>query len=284
MLCVADQLCSPSSQLQGLLSADDELDAMLHMGRDSSTALDMDIDPLLHHGEVVLPPTPPRSECFSAASSLVGFREEIDQRISRIDAFYAEPSKVLERCKEEGAAEDVEHPAASLIACSRKFIDIIQSLTPAENTLSTEVVLLALSSYLALMRLFDSLFHRIYKHLCQAPRESWQSIKVKSVLRIGGMSSLQDMPLKAYAIGILDAIKGQMRTLERCMGIPAEYCLSGEAPVSPTAAPGILSRPDRAQLFWAVIAQEDVKPRRGTKSYVESIRASIKESLVFLDE
>ncbi|KAH6967652.1 hypothetical protein BKA56DRAFT_622525 [Ilyonectria sp. MPI-CAGE-AT-0026] len=300
MLSLEHQQSSPPSQPQpqGLLNADDqdELNAMLHMGGDSSNALDWMLIPSFStEGEVTLPPTPPPSQCFSAVSSLAGFRDEIDQRIASIDAYYSEPSKVVQRCRDdedEGAGRDVENPAASLLACSRKFIDIIQSLTPAaqlhththaEDALSTEVVLLALSSYLALMRLLDALFHRIYKYLCQVPRESWQSIKVKSVLRIGGVSSLQDMPLKAYAMGILDAIQGQVRTVERCMGIPAEYCLSGEAAALSTAAPGILSRADRARLFWVVVAQEDVKSRRGSKSYVESIRASIKESLAFLD-
>lgn len=261
------------------------------MGGDSSTALDMEIDPLLDHGEGVLPLTP-LPQCFSVARSLVGFREEIDQRIASVDEYYSDPSKVLQRCKDEGAGRDVENPAASLLTCSKEFIDIIQGLTPAaqlhtqtEDALSTEIVLLALSSYLALVRLFDSLFHRIYKYLCQVPPESYESIKVKSVLRIGGVSSLQDMSLKVYAIGILDAIQGQVQILERCMGIPAEYCLSGEATASPTAAaPGIFSRADRARLFWAVMAQEDVKSRRGSKSYVESIRASIKESMAFLDD
>ncbi|KAK4984603.1 hypothetical protein LTR66_008438, partial [Elasticomyces elasticus] len=287
---LADQLSSPS-QLQGLLSADDELNAMLHMGGDSSTTLDMDIDPLLDHREAVLPPIP-LPQCFSGASSLVCFRGEIDQRIATVDAYYSDPSKVLQRCKYGGADQDVENPAALLLTCSKEFIDIIQSLTPAaqlhtqtEDAPSTEIVLLALSSYLALIRLFDSLFHRIYKYLCQVPPESYKSVKVKSVLRIGGVSSLQDMPLKAYAIGILDAIQCQVQTLERCMGIPVEYCLSGEAAASPTAAaPGIFSSADRARLFWAVMAQEDVKARRGSKSYVESIRASVKESMAFLDD
>ncbi|KAK4985104.1 hypothetical protein LTR50_006164 [Elasticomyces elasticus] len=287
---LADQLSSPS-QLQGLLSADDELDVMPHMDGDSNTALDMDMDPLLDHREGVLPPIA-LPQCFSAASSLVCFREEIDQRIATVDAYYSDPSKVLQRCRYEGADRDVENPAALLLTCSKEFIDIIQSLTPAaqshtqtEDAPSTEIVLLALSSYLALMRLFDSLFHRIYKYLCQVPPESYKSIKVKSVLRIGGVSSLQDMPLKAYAIGILDAIQCQVQTLERCMGIPVEYCLSGEAAAPPTAAaPGIFSSADRARLFWTVMAQEDVKPRRGSKSYVESIRASIKESMAFLDD
>lgn len=287
ILTPADQLSS-TSQLQGLLSADDELNAMLHMG---GTALDMELDPLLDYGEPILPPIA-LPQCFSAASSLVSFREEIDQRIATVDAYYSDSSKVVQRCKDGGAGRDVENPAALLLTCSKEFIDIIQSLKPAahlhaqtEDALSTEIVLLALSSYLALMRLFDSLFLRIYKYLCQLPPESYESIKVKSVLRIGGVSSLQDMPLKAYAIGILDAIHGQVQTLERCMGIPAEYCLSADAAASPAAAAsGIFSSADRARLFWAVMAQEDVKSLRGSKSYVESIRASIKESMAFLDD
>jgi hypothetical protein len=145
-------------------------------------------------------------------------------------------------------------------------------------------VLLVLSSYLALMRLFDCLFHHIHKYLCQVPSESYQSIKVKSLLRIGGISSLQDMPVKTYARGILNAIQSQMQTLERCMGIPAEYCLSGEAATSPTVAtPGIFSSAHRIRVFWTVMAQEDVKSQRGCKSYVESTQASIKESISFLD-
>lgn len=313
ILALVDQLSSPS-QLQGLLSADDELNAMPHMGRVSSTAaLDMDLDPLLDLWDGVLPPSP-LPQCFSAASSLMRFREEMDQRIAAVDAYFSDPLKVLQGCKEEEAegAAEVENPAALLLTCSKEFIDIIQSLTPTarpalskdlyphnqlvppnsapamhmqtEDALSTEIVLLALSSYLALMRLYDSLFHCVYQCLCQMPPDSLKSVKVKSVLRIGGISSLQDMPLKTYATGILDAVQAQVRTLERCMGIPTEYCLSGEAAASHTAAaPGIFSRADRARLFCAAMAQEDVKSRRGSKSYVDSIRASIQDSVVFLD-
>lgn len=280
---LSDQLSNPSPlQFQGLLSEDDELNAMLYLGVDSSTAFDMDIDPLLGHGNGILSPTP-RPQCLSAASSLARFREEIDQRVAAIDAYYSDSAKVVQRCEDEGAGQDVENPVAMLLTCGKEFIDIIQSLTP-EDALSTEIVLLALSSYLALIRLLDYLFHRIYKYLCNVPSESYESINVKSVLRIGGVSSLQDMPLRAYAMGILDAIQGQMQTIERRMGVPAEYCLSREAAASPTrgTAPGIFSRADRARLFCAAIAQEDVKSQWGTESCVESIRASIKESIAFL--
>ncbi|KAK5722266.1 hypothetical protein LTR17_014272 [Elasticomyces elasticus] len=273
----ADQLSYPS-QLEGLFSADDELNTMLHMDVYSGTAVDVSIGPLLDHGQTLLPP------CFNATSSLLRFREEIDQRIATVDAYYSDPPKVLQQCKDNDRDQDVENPAALLLTCSKKFIDIIRSLTQwqTDDALSTEIVLLVLSSYIALLRLFDSLFHRMYIFICQMPPASYKTMKVKSVLRIGGISSLQDMPLKAYATGILDTIKGQVQTLEQCMGVPAEYCLSGEAAASPTA--GVFSRADRALLFWTVMAQEDVKSQRGSKSYVESIRASIKDSMAFFDD
>lgn len=299
-----EKMLSLVDQLHGLFGGGDELNAMLHMGGDANAnmdMIDMNIDPLLNHKEAVLPPTPMiQSRCFSTAASLVGFRDEIDDRIATIDADYSDHNKILQRCKDENESEnagrDVENPAALLLTCTNKFIQIIQNLTPSdaaqlqtqtEDALTTELVLLALSGYLALMRLFDSLFHRIHKYLCEVPRETYESIKVKAVLRIGGFASLQDMPLKTYAVGILDAIQCQVKVLERCMGIPAEYCLSSDTAASSTGTgtgPRILCRPDQIQLFWTVVAQEDVKSRRGTKSYVESIRASIKESLAFLDD
>jgi hypothetical protein len=292
MLSLVEQL-SNASNIQGLLATDDELNALLRINGDQSTALDMHLDPLFTQTKDAVLPLAPIPPHFSTATPLVRFREEINHHIATVDEYYSEPSKVVQRCKDDStpAGPDVENPAALLLTCTQKLTTIIQSLTVptgqqaqaqiTEDTLSTEVVLLALSSYLALMRLFDTLFIRIHKYLCQVSPESYESIKVKSVLRIGGISSLQDMPLKVYAVGILDAIQSQVKVLERCMGIPAEYCLSGEAAPTPT---GILNHADRARLFWAVIAQEDVKSRRESKSYVESIRASIRDSLAFLDE
>ncbi|KAK5691907.1 hypothetical protein LTR97_011078 [Elasticomyces elasticus] len=263
---------SYSPQLQGFFTADDELNTMLHMDVYTGTAVGVDISPLLDHGQTLLAP------CFNATSSLLKFREEIDKHIATIDAYYSDPPKVLQQCKDNDRDQDVENPAALLLTCSKDFIDIVRSLTQwqTEDALSTEIVLLVLSSYLALLRLFESLFHRMYTFICQMPPASYKSMKVKSVLRIGAISSLQDMPLKAYATGILDTIKGQVQTLEQCMGVPAECCLSGVAAASSTV--------DRALLFWTVMAQEDVESQRGSKSYVESIRASIKDSMAFFDD
>ena len=284
ILALVNQLSGP--QLQGLLSTDNGLHAMLHMGCDSVTGLIMEIDPLLDPWDGVLPPSP-EPKGLNPASSLMRFREEMDRHIAAAEAYYSDPLKAMQGCKEDGASRETDNPAALLLTCSKEFIDIIQSLTPHpqnEDSLSTEIVLLALSSYLSLMRLFDSIFYTIYTFICELPPDSFKSIKVQSVLQIGGISALQDLPLKTYATGILDVIQGQVRTLERCMGIPTEYCLSGESTALPTPGSlGMFSRADRARLFWAVMELEDTKPRRSSKSYVESIRASIRDSMKFLD-
>lgn len=284
ILALVNQLSGP--QLQGLLSTDNGLNAMLHMGCDSVTGLIMEIDPLLDPWDGVLPPSP-EPKGLNPASSLMRFREEMDRHIAAAEAYYSDPLKAMQGCKEDGASRETDNPAALLLTCSKEFIDIIQSLTPHpqnEDSLSTEIVLLALSSYLSLMRLFDSIFYTIYTFICELPPDSFKSIKVQSVLQIGGISALQDLPLKTYATGILDVIQDQVRTLERCMGIPTEYCLSGESTALPTPGSlGMFSRADRARLFWAVMELEDTKPRRSSKSYVESIRASIRDSMKFLD-
>ena len=87
--------------------------------------------------------------------------------------------------------------------------------------------------------------------------------------------------MKAYAVGIVEVIQSHIQTLERCMALPAAYCLSSEATASPT---GIFADADRARLLHDVMAQEDVRSRRGNKSHVESIRENIKNSLALFGD
>jgi hypothetical protein len=268
-----------SSTTQELNYGDCEFSDMICMTGSSGTAVDLNFDVDLDPCTGVLAPTP--LERFSSpTSSLMRFREKMDQQIPKIDAYYSNPHEVLQGCKEEGAAREPGNPAAMLLLCSKEFTEIIESLTKKggtgkqdKNVLDTEIVLLALSSYLSLMRFFDVIFHTIHKFISQMPPETFKSIKVKSVLLISGVSSLQDMSLKIYATGIIDAIQCQVRALERCMGIPREYCLVDDETVSsPMESSGIFSSADRASLFRAVLAQDDIKSRQGSKSYVESMK------------
>ncbi|ERT01067.1 hypothetical protein HMPREF1624_02304 [Sporothrix schenckii ATCC 58251] len=249
----------------------------------------------------------------NAARSLAALRDEIDQRIGSVDTYYADPVAVHHWCTidngQEGADSNVpEHPPAALLTCSKKLIDILHVLATTAGAssgassgaspgaspgaaLPTEVLLLALSTYLALLRLFDVLFHRTHETIRKlarlpGPIMPLDCVQVKSVLRIGGVATLQDMPLKAYAAGLLEAIYAQMQSVERCLGVPRDHCLrpgpddDGELAV----APGLFSRADRAQLFATVMAQDDVRSRRDGKSYVESIRANIDDCLAFFKD
>ncbi|KAI1840417.1 hypothetical protein JX266_013384 [Neoarthrinium moseri] len=243
-----------------------------------------------------------------AAKSLRRYAETMERRVAAVGAVLSDPLNIVKDCAEKGCADmATENPLSIVLNCTKEFVDIIQNLTKAprspaseisapdrlilanaassaaqNESIDTETTLLILSSYIALMRLYDSLFHDVYHRMCQIPANTIKEIKVKSVLRIGGISSLQDMPGKAYAIGVVEVIRSHIRTLEHSMGLPAAYCLSGETnPAHPTK--GVFTDEKRASLFHTVMAQEDVRSRGGSMSYVESIRENIKNSLSLFD-
>ncbi|KAI0105549.1 hypothetical protein GGR51DRAFT_192817 [Nemania sp. FL0031] len=299
---LVEQLSNPSQGPQ-LLSAADNLDMML-TGQSSNNMLD--VDPFFDPFE--WPSDAGPLKCPSAARSLMRFQEKMEQRVSAMGAYFLEPRNVVEGCKADGLMNmGTENPVATILLCTKEFIDIVQNLTATQPTtsdslaqnqlpppsnapratrtesLSTEIALLVLSSYLMLMRLYDSLFHGVYHSLCEQPSETIKSLKAKAVFRIGGISSLQDLPIKAYAMGIVDVIQSQIQTLERCLGIPAEYCLSGEMGTS-QATRGLFANGDRAHLFYTVMSQADVRSQRDNKSYVESIRENIQQSVAFFND
>lgn len=321
----SQQQCNPlqlqlllSQPLQlGLLRGDDDFNVIPDLATNSSnssTAFDMDMDLLLDgehdYGRGVLSPAASashhrtRSQKSSVERSLVALREEIEQHIAAVHAYYKDPSAVQQWCMDENGQESPgpnvpEHPPAAILTCSQKLGGILQNLVSNQSEplstlaggkakdVGTETLLMALSTYLALMRLFDIMFHQVQQTITKMallPPVPCEALKVKSVLRIGGVSTLQDMPLKAYAAGILEAIYGQMRTIERCLGIPTKYCLHPSGDDAVVSTTGLFSRSDRAQLFETVMAQEDIQARRGGNSYVESIRANIEEAMLFFND
>ncbi|KAI3396956.1 hypothetical protein diail_11356 [Diaporthe ilicicola] len=293
-----EQLSTPSEH-QELLSGGGSHD-MMYLGQEFEELAGADT--FLKPSGSLLGPDPARKS--SAVSSLMLFGEKMERRVSAMGVFLSDPRNIIEDCPEmEPMSMSTENPVAVVLMCTKEFIEIIQDLTrapqsPVSNSsdhdylvlptaasstdevkqLSTETTLLVLSSYLALMRLYDSLFRDVYRTLSQMPSETIKSIKLKSVFRIGGISSLQDMSAKAYAHGIVDVIQSHIQTMERCMGLPAAYCLSGEANPSQLTK-GIFATEDRARLLHTVMAQDDVSSQGGDKSYVESIRENMKNSL-----
>ena len=290
------QQLSTVSHQQDLLSGAESLD-MMYASQDSDDMLNVDFLKSSESPSNLAPVQP-----LSATTLLRGFGEKLERHVSAMGAFLSDPRNLVEDCAADSMSIATDNPVAVILTCTQKLTEIIQNLTastrpaptsPSQFTsptassvaqlesLSTETTLLILSSFLQLMKLYDSLFHDVYQNLSQVSAQTIKSIKVKAVLRIGGLSSLQDLPVKAYAVGIVEVIQSHIQTLERCMGLPAAYCLLGEAAVSPT---GIFADADRARLLHGVMAQEDVRSLKGNKSYVESIRENIKNSLALFGE
>ncbi|KAI1171153.1 hypothetical protein F4777DRAFT_70697 [Nemania sp. FL0916] len=275
----------------------------MYTGQSSEHMLDYDVL-LDSHGHMS---DPSSVQCPSAATSLMRLQEKIENHISAIGSLFSDSRNIIEDCQEDGSMSMAAgNPVATALTCTKELIDIIQILTTTRSavsgsfsdnqlvsmdttsttrtdSLSTETALLILSSYLTLMRLFDCLFDGVCRCFHQRSLDTIRSIKVKAVLRIGGISSLQDMPVKAYAMGIIDIIRCQIEALECCIGVPAEYCLSGETSAA-LSTQGIFASADRVRLFNAVITQEDVHSHSGNKSYAVSIRENMRDFIAFFGD
>lgn len=237
----------------------------------------------------------------SAAKMLVQFQERMEQQNVAIAELFSNPRNVFQDCKADVSSNmEDDNPIASIVSSTQKIIGTVQTLkeqsssassnsvsgnrhvsSNAGDYLSSETILLIIASYLSLMKLYESLFHGVYNCFCKVPPEAIKAIKVKGVLRIGGISSLQDVSVHSYATGIIDVLRAQIRALECCIGLPETYCLSNEAGPKKSGTDGLFARPDRRKLLSIAMEQEDVKLYRNNKSCVQSIRQNMESSLAF---
>ena len=298
---------SSQSQRQALLSSPDEADFWFtSLASSDKLPASSFLDPY----SALTNPAPTQEVRVSVGARLMQVKDKMEQGIEIMSTFFSDPRRMVEDCKEDAAISmEPTNPLAVVLESINEFLNIIQNLsvvaTNASNhdhhwevtadavswgtqpsSLSSETTLLLLSCYLTLMRLCDCLFHGVCHAFSQMEPESFKSLKVKAVLRIGGITSLQDITAKSYAMGIIDVVRGQIQHVERCLGLPAAYLLSGEEDVSSSQVPtlDIFASHDRARLLRAVMEQEDVKAYRGNKSCVQSIRENLKETLAFFGD
>ena len=250
---------------------------------------------------------PAPTQDVSVGTRLMQVKDKMEQAIESMGTSFFSHSSVEDCEKDAAFGMEPTNPVSVFLECTNEFLDVIQNLivvaTNASNhdnhqmvttdaaswdtpssSLSSETTLLLLSCYLSLMRLCDSFFHGVCHAFSQVKPESFKSVKVKAAFRVGGITSLQDITAKSYAMGIIDVVQGQMQHVERCMGLPAAYCILGEEDVSSSEVPGLdmFSSHDRARLLRAVLEQEDVRAHRGNKSCVQSIRENLKNTVAFL--
>ncbi|EFY94440.1 Zn(2)-Cys(6) zinc finger domain protein [Metarhizium robertsii] len=137
----------------------------------------------------------------------------------------------------------------------------------------TPAVLLILSCYLQLLRLYDAITNRMLQSLQQL-QDVVGFFQTAIELRISGLPSIKG---HLYIKVLVQIMEHQINAMEKLLGLPAEYRLFGR-----TASTGILSTVELSRLFKVVMAQGGGGPAKSGSSLVDSIRenlTSIKELL-----
>ncbi|OAA61080.1 Zn(2)-C6 fungal-type DNA-binding domain protein [Niveomyces insectorum RCEF 264] len=252
-----------------------------------------------------------------ATVALARFNEKIACRLAEIEAYQRRPMVMIEACM-DAMDDPAQNPTAQALECTKEFTDIVQGLNaslqrrpcssssssspalpwssskaiapaaaaaaaeaaPRPAVISTHTALLVLSSYLQLMQFFDGLFGHLTRVLREVPPEAIAASRVKAVLRVRGVSTMQDVGAKSYAKIMVEILQSQMQDMERQMGLADRYCVSGKSSAVPN---GVFSNMDMAPLLQVVMAQEDIRSPQTGKSHAESIREHIKGALALLD-
>ncbi|KAI3317855.1 hypothetical protein HD806DRAFT_359087 [Xylariaceae sp. AK1471] len=141
-------------------------------------------------------------------------------------------------------------------------------LSPETPFFMTPTLLIILSNYLQLLVLHDAILSRVYQSLCelQDPTKFFQNAPEFS-MSIG----IPAMKGHLYLKIIIQVIEHHIDHMERLIGLPAEFRLSGQ----PTTS-GILSGNVIAlNLLHMAMTQLDCTPKRSGESIVASLKSNL---------
>ncbi|KAH8689828.1 hypothetical protein BGW36DRAFT_389806 [Talaromyces proteolyticus] len=114
---------------------------------------------------------------------------------------------------------------------------------------NTPTILMIITTYLQLVRLYDAAVARIYASLLEMPEREVASFQALPGLRLGGFPLLHgNLHIKI----ILQVLEHQLILIERVMGLPAEYRLSTQQ----ETAEGIFRNSELLVLLRAVMGQK----------------------------
>ncbi|OAP57641.1 hypothetical protein AYL99_08379 [Fonsecaea erecta] len=136
------------------------------------------------------------------------------------------------------------------------------------SLLSTPVVLMLLSSYLLLLELYNAVFRRVHDALSKLG-DIHSFLQALPEVRVAGLPS---MKTHLYAKIIIQIIEHHFDQLERLLGLPKEFGLSGRTPDSK----GLLSTTDLSQLLRVAMTQTSGKPGSSGISTLKSFKASLR--------
>ncbi|KAK5223276.1 hypothetical protein LTR96_010734 [Exophiala xenobiotica] len=218
-------------------------------------------------------------------NALSRLNEDIARQISCIDSYIWGPVNAPQHCLDQ-LHETERTPVAEMLESTSRFVTILENLTslslPPNETvdksvahlssasdseiplppahppftdlgpLSTPVVLMLLSSYLLLLELYDAIFSR------EIPG-----------IQVAGLSSIRG---HLYAKIIIQIIEHHFDRLERLLGLPIEFGLSGQAPRSK----GLLGTANLSHLLHVAMTQTTGSPGTSGRSTLKSFRDNLK--------
>jgi hypothetical protein len=189
------------------------------------------------------------------------------------------------------------NPIAQALLCSEELIRIIKSLLspPPSDELSTPAVshiqsvefgdrrespgmptiLLLLSIYSQLRRLYDLLFSHIYRTLCIISKEIIQSTRLKLVTSFGGLPPIHDMQADTYTRIVILVMRDHLQNMDHHMGRLARYCLSKPR----TPSDRLFGNNDLIPMFQRLIEQAEGHNHKAGIYHTDSLHWNIKKVL-----
>lgn len=248
-------------------------------GRGMNMSLDVEPEP---ERNGLLPKHPSTEDILVALARL---SESVSQQLSWSKAYHAEM-----RTSNETGTPPPEPPNVNVVATALKstsdLAKILQALSehhaaqaPTDrqhappNPITTPTALLVLTSYMQLIQLYDIIF----QSLARVFRETPDAIgtcpsRAGSQFLVAGVSNIDG---RLFVKLLLQVIEHHIDTVERLLGLPAEFSVSGRKP----RAGGLLSDDEGLmRLVEVVMARDDADGSGSGRDVVASLRGGIQDA------
>ncbi|KAK4032137.1 hypothetical protein C8A01DRAFT_41420 [Parachaetomium inaequale] len=248
-----------------------------------------------------------------ALISLSHLNESISQQLVKFDSYPWDAPSAMQRLCSSKINTITDNPVAEALQTTTRFASILKSLSPsksletssvpdsgvsvassshdgsikgeinsrpgiaASSPLNTATYLLLLSSYLQLMHLFNVMFRRIAKFLGNMTEKAMSEFP-QPEFRVTGLPPT--MHSRLYLKILMQIIGHQLESVECLMGLSAEHCISGQAPLGK----GIFSEQDVSNLLQAVLGQANSGRRLRRTVSEQPLIVSLRESIAVVQE
>jgi hypothetical protein len=127
------------------------------------------------------------------------------------------------------------------------------------------------------MHLFTVMFRRVAKFLGDRTEQAMGEFQPQPDFRVAGLPAMHS---RLYLEILMQIIGHQLESVECLMGLSAEYCISGKAPLRK----GIFSEKDVSYLLQTALGQTNDGRRLGETVSQQPLVMSLRESISAVQE